>query len=48
MPGEHRLCHRQILDLVANGITHVHLYAMNRPDIAGRIMANLSELFPCA
>ncbi|MDI9505495.1 MAG: methylenetetrahydrofolate reductase [Bacillota bacterium] len=38
----------QILDLVANGITHVHLYAMNRPDIAGRIMANLSELFPCA
>ena len=38
----------QIIDLVANGVTHVHLYTMNKPDIAGKIMENLSEIFPCA
>jgi len=37
----------QIIDLVANGVTHVHLYTMNKPSIAGAIMANLSEIFPC-
>ena len=35
----------QIIDLVANGVNHIHLYTMNRPDIAGGIMANLSEIF---
>lgn len=35
----------QIIDLVANGVNHIHLYTMNRPDIAGSIMHNLSELF---
>lgn len=35
----------QIIDLVANGVTHVHLYTMNKPDIASRIMHNLSEIF---
>ena len=34
----------QIIDLVANGVRGVHLYTMNRPDIAGRIMANLSHI----
>lgn len=35
----------QIIDLVANGITHINIYTMNKPDIAGRIMSNLSEIF---
>lgn len=34
----------QIIDLFANGVAHVHIYTMNRPEIAGRIMANLSEI----
>ena len=34
----------QIIDLVANGVRGVHLYTMNRPDIAGRIMANLCHI----
>ncbi|MCL2748420.1 MAG: methylenetetrahydrofolate reductase [Oscillospiraceae bacterium] len=35
----------QIIDLVANGVNHIHIYTMNKPDIAGRIMRNLSEIF---
>lgn len=35
----------QIIDLVANGINNIHIYTMNKPDIAGRIMSNLSEIF---
>ena len=38
----------QIIDLVANGVSHIHLYTMNKPMIAGGIMKNLSEIFPCA
>ena len=34
----------QIIDLVANGFNHVHIYTMNRPEIIGGIMANLSEI----
>lgn len=34
----------QIIDLFANGITHVHIYSMNKPDIARSILANLSEI----
>ncbi len=34
----------QILDLFANGVSHVHLYTMNRPDVAGEIFRNLSEI----
>lgn len=34
----------QIIDLVANGIRHIHLYTMNKPEVAGAIMANLSEI----
>lgn len=34
----------QIVDLVANGIRHIHLYTMNKPWIAERIMAILSEI----
>ena len=35
----------QIIDLIANGINHIHIYTMNKPDIAGRIIDNLSEIF---
>ena len=31
----------QIIDLFANGINAVHVYTMNRPEVAERIMANL-------
>ena len=34
----------QIIDLLANGVDHVHIYTMNKPEIAGQIMANLSEI----
>ncbi|MBQ3134001.1 MAG: methylenetetrahydrofolate reductase [Clostridia bacterium] len=34
----------QIIDLIANGVTHIHLYTMNRPEIAGEILRNLSDI----
>lgn len=34
----------QIVDLVANGVQGIHIYSMNRPDIAAQIMANLSHI----
>ena len=34
----------QILDLFANGINHVHVYSMNKPEVAAAIQANLSEI----
>ena len=34
----------QIIDLFANGITHVHVYSMNKPDVAASIMRNLSDI----
>ncbi len=34
----------QIIDLIANGITHIHLYSMNKPEIAAGILGNVSEL----
>jgi len=35
----------QIVDLVANGVRGIHLYTMNRPDIARDIFNNVSEMF---
>jgi methylenetetrahydrofolate reductase (NADPH) len=35
----------QIIDLIANGVKHVHIYTMNKPSIAANIMGNLSEIF---
>jgi methylenetetrahydrofolate reductase (NADPH) len=35
----------QIIDLIANGVNHVHIYSMNRPDVAGAIMNNLSHIY---
>ncbi len=34
----------QIIDLYANGITHVHVYSMNKPDVAAHILRNLSDI----
>ena len=34
----------QIIDLIANGIRHIHVYTMNKPDVAAGIMRNLSEI----
>jgi len=34
----------QIIDLFANGITNVHVYSMNKPDVAAAIQANLSDI----
>ena len=34
----------QIIDLYANGITHVHIYTMNKPAVAAKIQANLSDI----
>ena len=34
----------QIIDLFANGITNVHVYSMNKPDVAEAIQKNLSDI----
>ena len=34
----------QIIDLYANNITNVHVYSMNKPDVAQKIQSNLSDI----
>ena len=34
----------QVIDLFANGITNVHVYSMNKPDVAEKIQSNLSHI----
>ena len=34
----------QIIDLYANGITNVHVYSMNKPDVAAAILKNVSDI----
>ena len=34
----------QIVDLIANGVGHIHLYTMNKPWIARAIISNLSDI----
>ena len=34
----------QIIDLFANGINNVHVYSMNKPDVAEAILRNLSDI----
>ena len=34
----------QIIDLFANNITNVHVYSMNKPDVAEQIQRNLSDM----
>lgn len=38
----------QIIDLYANGITNVHVYSMNKPDVAEKIQNNLSDILGCS
>lgn len=37
----------QIIDLLANGIRNIHIYSMNKPEAAAKIMENLSEVVKC-
>lgn len=37
----------QIIDLLANGVKNIHIYSMNKPDVAAAIMGNLSEIIKC-
>ena len=37
----------QIIDLFANGVPAVHVYTMNKPEVAGRIMENLRGIVAC-
>ena len=34
----------QIIDLFANNITNVHVYSMNKPEVAEKIQSNLSDI----
>ena len=34
----------QIIDLLANGVKNIHVYSMNKPEIAAGIQKNLSEI----
>ncbi|MBO6297793.1 MAG: methylenetetrahydrofolate reductase [NAD(P)H] [Lachnospiraceae bacterium] len=36
----------QIIDLLANGVNHIHVYTMNKPEVAAQIQRNLSEIIP--
>lgn len=36
----------QIIDLLANGVKHIHVYSMNKPAVAEQIQKNLSEIIP--
>ena len=35
---------QQIIDLIANGVEHIHIYSMNKPEIAASIQASLSAV----
>ncbi len=35
----------QIIDLIANGINHIHVYSMNKPKVAEGILKNLSAVY---
>ncbi len=34
----------QIIDLIANGVNGIHVYSMNKPDVAEKIQSSLSEI----
>ena len=35
----------QIIDLISNGVNHIHIYSMNRPEVAKAIYDNLSNIY---
>ena len=34
----------QIIDLLANGVNAIHIYTMNKPDVAAKIQQSLSDI----
>lgn len=36
----------QIIDLLANGVNAIHVYSMNKPEVAAQIQSSLSEIIP--
>ena len=34
----------QIIDLISHGVGHIHVYSMNKPDIAEGIMRNIASI----
>ena len=34
----------QIIDLISNGVSNIHIYTMNKPEVAGKIIENLSSI----
>ncbi len=34
----------QIIDLISNDVNHIHVYTMNKPEVARKILENLSEI----
>lgn len=36
----------QIIDLLANGVNNIHVYSMNKPEVAEAIRKNLSKIIP--
>lgn len=34
----------QIIDLIANGFNHIHIYTMNKPEVIGGVMKHLSHI----
>lgn len=42
--GRRYLRDEQIIDLIANGVNHIHVYSMNKPEIAAGIQSSLSEI----
>ncbi len=37
----------QIIDLLANGVKNIHIYSMNKPEVAAAIISNISEIITC-
>lgn len=37
----------QIIDLLSNGVRNIHIYTMNKPEVAAAILNNLSEIIKC-
>jgi len=36
----------QIIDLISNGVNHIHIYTMNKPGNARTIMRGIDKIFP--
>ena len=34
----------QIIDLISNGVRGIHIYTMNKPEIAGAIIKNVDQI----